>query len=190
MSTVVLRWLELVTKVENHWSKEDASTLLTLRMTPSLRWVQCLSSWGTSLNQTARGTGTPAVQPGVEAVRETQLWVAHLPLWARGSPDFSTSLPGIWDLRPAHPSCSNLNTTHNADQLPREWRGKALETDHSVESGCGETGGFGGKGIHMFFQRITSNVNYLYMREMALEFGQVTKSKNREGEGERGEEYR
>lgn len=52
------------------------------------------------------------------------------------------------------------------------------------------TGGCGGKGIHMFFQRMTSNVNYLYMREMALESGQITKSKNREGEGERGEEYR
>jgi len=34
-----------------------------------------------------------------------------------------------------------------------------------VESGCGESGGFGGKGIHISFQRITSNVNYLYMRE-------------------------
>lgn len=56
-----------------------------------------------------------------------------------------------------------------------------------MESGCGESGGFGGKGIHIFFQRITSNVNYLYMREMVLESGQVTKSKNREGEGERGE---
>ena len=56
-----------------------------------------------------------------------------------------------------------------------------------MECGCGESGGFGGKGIHIFFQRITSNVNYLYMREMVLESGQVTKSKNREGEGERGE---
>lgn len=56
-----------------------------------------------------------------------------------------------------------------------------------MESGCGESGGFGGKGIHISFQRITSNVNYLYMREMVLESGQVTKSKNREGEGERGE---
>ena len=53
--------------------------------------------------------------------------------------------------------------------------------------GCGESGGFGDKGIHISFQRITSNVNYLYMREMVLESGQVTKSKTREREGERGE---
>lgn len=51
-----------------------------------------------------------------------------------------------------------------------------------MESGCEESGGFGDKGIHVSFQRITSNVNYLYMREMALESGQITKSKNREGE--------
>lgn len=54
-----------------------------------------------------------------------------------------------------------------------------------MESGCGESGGFGDKGIHVSFQRITSNVNYLYMREMALESGQITKSKNREGEKSR-----
>lgn len=56
-----------------------------------------------------------------------------------------------------------------------------------MEGGCGESGGFGDKGIHISFQRITSNVNYLYMREMVLESGQVTKSKTREREGERGE---
>ena len=56
-----------------------------------------------------------------------------------------------------------------------------------MEGGCGESGGFGDKGIHISFQRITSNVNYLYMREMVLESGQVTKSKTRERERERGE---
>ena len=54
-----------------------------------------------------------------------------------------------------------------------------------MEGGCGESGGFGDKGIHISFQRITSNVNYLYMREMVLESGQVTKSKTREREGEK-----
>ena len=127
-------------------------------------------SWGCK-GDTAVG-GTSAL------VSERQPWLLHL-----------TS----WDLRPQ--TCTSI--LHQSEQhsqcrpAPKGVKGEGFrETDHSVESGCGETGGFGGKGIHMFFQRITSNVNYLYMREMALEFGQITKSKNREGEGERGEEYR